>query len=66
VVVLNVVIGMATPPVGILLFIASAISGEPVTRVIKEALPLVAICLGVLALIALIPQLTLFIPRSVF
>ncbi|WP_420566792.1 TRAP transporter large permease [Thalassovita sp.] len=66
VVVLNVVIGMATPPVGILLFIASAISGEPVTRVIREALPLVAICLGVLALIALIPQLTLFIPRSVF
>lgn len=66
VVVLNVVIGMATPPVGILLFIASAISGEPVTRVIKEALPLVAICLAVLALIALIPQLTLFIPHMVF
>lgn len=66
VVVLNVVIGMATPPVGILLFIASAISGEPLTRVIREALPLVGICLGVLALIALIPQLTLFIPRALF
>lgn len=66
VVVLNVVIGMATPPVGILLFIASAISGEPVTRVIREALPLVGICLGVLALIALVPQLTLFIPQSFF
>ena len=66
VVVLNVVIGMATPPVGILLFIASAISGEPVTRVIREALPLVGICLGVLALIALVPQLTLFIPRFLF
>lgn len=66
VVVLNVVIGMATPPVGILLFIASAISGEPVTRVIREALPLVGICLGVLAPIALVPQLTLFIPRFLF
>ena len=66
VVVLNVVIGMATPPVGILLFIASAISGEPVTRVIREALPLVGICLAILALIALIPQLTLFIPRALF
>ncbi|MBA83509.1 TRAP transporter large permease [Thalassobius sp. S69A] len=66
VVVLNVVIGMATPPVGILLFIASAISGEPVTRVIREALPLVGICLGILALIALFPQLTLFIPRALF
>ncbi|WP_407493012.1 TRAP transporter large permease [Pseudooceanicola sp. MF1-13] len=66
VVVLNVVVGMATPPVGILLFIASAISGEPVTRVIREALPLIGICLIVLALIALIPQLTLFIPRALF
>ncbi|PWE29870.1 C4-dicarboxylate ABC transporter permease [Maritimibacter sp. 55A14] len=66
VVVLNVVIGMATPPVGILLFIASAISGEPVTRVIREALPLVGICLLVLALIALVPQATLFIPRHLF
>jgi len=63
VVVLNVVIGMATPPVGILLFIASAISGEPVTRVIREALPLVAICLGILALVALIPALSLALPQ---
>lgn len=66
VVVLNVVIGMATPPVGILLFITSAISGQPVTRVIREALPLVGICLVILALIALIPQLTLFLPRTLF
>ncbi|MGO4854035.1 TRAP transporter large permease [Phaeovulum sp. W22_SRMD_FR3] len=63
VVVLNVVIGMATPPVGILLFITSAISGVPVLKVIREALPLIGICLLVLALIALIPQLSLFIPR---
>lgn len=66
VVVLNVVIGMATPPVGILLFIASAISGEPVTRVIREALPLIGICLLILALIALVPSLTLLLPRALF
>lgn len=63
VVVLNVVIGMATPPVGILLFITSAISGEPVTRVIREALPLISICLIVLALIALVPAVSLFLPK---
>ncbi|RJE89130.1 TRAP transporter large permease [Paracoccus onubensis] len=63
VVVLNVVIGMATPPVGILLFIASAISGEPVTRVIREALPLIAICIAILALVALVPALSLFVPK---
>jgi C4-dicarboxylate transporter, DctM subunit len=66
VVVLNVVIGMTTPPVGILLFIASSISGEPVTRVIREALPLIAICIGILALIALIPALSLFLPQMLF
>lgn len=66
VVVLNVVIGMATPPVGILLFIASAISGEPVTRVIREAMPLIAICIAILALVALVPAMSLFVPEMLF
>jgi tripartite ATP-independent transporter DctM subunit len=61
-VVLNVVIGMATPPVGILLFIASAISGEPVGKVIREAMPMVGVCLLVLTVIALVPQVSLFFP----
>jgi C4-dicarboxylate transporter DctM subunit len=65
-VVLNVVIGMATPPVGILLFIASAISGEPVTRVIREAMPMVGICMLILAMVALIPAVSLFLPKMVF
>ena len=63
-VVLNVVIGMATPPVGIQLFIVSAASGEPLTRVIREALPLIGICLVVLAFVALIPSVTLFLPNA--
>lgn len=62
--VLNVVIGLATPPVGILLFIVSATSGEPLIKVIKQALPLIGICLLVLALVALIPAFTLFLPRA--
>ena len=63
-VVLNVVIGMATPPIGILLFIVCAASGEPLTRVTREALPLIGICLLVLALVALVPQITLFLPHA--
>lgn len=54
-VVFNVAVGMVTPPVGILLFIVSAASGEPITRVIREAIPLIAICILVLAIIALVP-----------
>lgn len=62
--VLNVVIGMATPPVGILLFIVSATSGEPLIKVIRQALPLIGICLVVLAAVALIPAFTLFLPQA--
>jgi tripartite ATP-independent transporter DctM subunit len=63
-VVLNVVIGMATPPVGICLFIVCATSGQPLTKVSREALPLIAICFAVLALVALVPQTSLFVPRA--
>jgi C4-dicarboxylate transporter DctM subunit len=62
-VVLNVVIGLATPPVGILLFIVSGVSGEPLTRVIREAIPMILIAILVLALVALVPQVALFLPN---
>jgi C4-dicarboxylate transporter, DctM subunit len=63
-VVLNVVIGMATPPVGILLFIVCATSGQPLTAVAKEALPLIGICLFVLFLVAAIPMISLALPHA--
>jgi C4-dicarboxylate transporter DctM subunit len=62
--VLNVVIGMGTPPVGICLFIVCSISGRSLTEVSKEALPLIGVCLVVLAMVALIPPVTLFLPRA--
>ena len=63
-VVLNVVIGMATPPVGICLFIVCAISGKSLIEVSKEALPLLGIALIVLALVALVPPVSLFLPHA--
>jgi len=63
-VILNVVIGMATPPVGICLFIVSAISGQPLMKVAREALPLLGICILVLALVALVPAVSLFLPNA--
>jgi tripartite ATP-independent transporter DctM subunit len=63
-VVLNVVIGMATPPVGILLFIVCAASGQPLSKVTREALPMIAICILVLALVAAVPAVSLFLPRA--
>jgi C4-dicarboxylate transporter, DctM subunit len=63
-VVLNVVIGMATPPVGVLLFIVCAASGERLTAVSKEALPLIGICIIVLFLVAAFPAVSLFLPHA--
>jgi C4-dicarboxylate transporter, DctM subunit len=63
-VVLNVVIGMGTPPVGICLFIVCAISGKSLVEVSKEAMPLLGICIFVLVLVALFPPLTLWLPRA--
>jgi TRAP-type C4-dicarboxylate transport system permease large subunit len=61
-VVLNLMIGMITPPVGLCLFIVSAIAREPIEGVSRAALPMIAICVAVLVLVAFVPELTLFLP----
>ena len=61
-VVLNLMIGMITPPVGLVLFIVSAIARSPLESVSRASLPLIGICLVVLALVATVPQLSLFLP----
>ena len=63
VVVLNMMIGLSTPPMGMLLFIVSGISGTPLGKVIKEALPMVLVMIVVLLLITYVPDIVLFIPR---
>jgi tripartite ATP-independent transporter DctM subunit len=62
-IVLNMMIGLSTPPMGMLLFIVSGISGTSLNRVIREALPMVLVLLSVLLLITYIPQIVLFIPN---
>jgi tripartite ATP-independent transporter DctM subunit len=60
---LNVVIGMVTPPVGVCLFVVCAISGESLGAVSREVMPMFLICIGLLALIALVPAVTLWLPH---
>ncbi len=61
--VFNLVIGMMTPPVGVLLFVMSGITGLPIARMIKEVLPFVLLQYGVLVLCILFPALPLWLPR---
>jgi C4-dicarboxylate transporter DctM subunit len=65
VVTLNLMIGCLTPPVGLNLFLASAISGVPVMQVARAATPFIIVLLIVLALITYIPQLVLWLPQLI-
>ena len=59
---LNVVIGMVTPPVGVCLFVVCAIAGKSVLEVSWEVLPMFFICILLLALVATVPAITLWLP----
>lgn len=60
--VLNLVIGLTTPPLGICLFVASSIGKTPIGQVSRASLPFLAVNLGILALVTLVPELCLWLP----
>lgn len=65
VIVLNLCIGICTPPVGTLLFVGSGVAKVSVSEVIKPLLPFLAIMVFVLMLISFIPEISMFLP-SIF
>lgn len=64
VIVLNLCIGVCTPPVGTLLFVGSGVAKVPVTRVIKPLLPLLGAMTAILLLITYFPEISLWLPRA--
>lgn len=61
--VVNMEIGLITPPVGLNLFVSSAVTGMPITSTIKAALPWLMILLVFLILITYIPVISLGLPQ---
>jgi C4-dicarboxylate transporter DctM subunit len=61
--VVNMEIGMLTPPVGLNLFVAAGITGESIGWVIRAALPWLLLLLVFLVFITYIPQISLFLPE---
>ncbi len=59
----NVNIGNATPPMGMTLMVASQIGEVPYERAMKEVVPFLAAQIVALLLISYLPELTLWIPR---
>lgn len=64
VMVVNLAIGMVTPPLGLNLFVAARLRKRPVDYVINKYLwSLIAIAIGILMLITYVPSLILFLPK---
>lgn len=61
--VLNLCVGLCTPPVGSVLFIGCSVAGVRIENVIKPLVPMFIAMLVVLFLVAFIPDISLLIPR---
>ena len=58
----NLTVGLATPPMGLVLFVASSVSGERVETIAKAILPFLAVEIIVIFLITYFPSLSMTIP----
>ncbi len=57
-------IGLITPPVGVLIYLAAAQARAPATEVIRELLPFIAVLSAVFAAVLTLPAVTLALPRA--
>ncbi|MBF7997200.1 TRAP transporter large permease [Rahnella laticis] len=59
----NLGIGLITPPVGSVLFVASAVSKQSIEKVVKAMLPFYCVLFMVLMVVTYIPSISLFLPK---
>ena len=64
--VVNMEIGMVTPPVGLNLFVTAGVTGMNLVQVTKAALPWLSVLLVFLVIITYVPQISLFLPNLMF
>ena len=62
--VVNMEIGMITPPVGLNLFVTSGVAGMPMMAVVRAALPFLAVLFVFLILITYIPAISIWLPTT--
>jgi TRAP-type C4-dicarboxylate transport system permease large subunit len=59
----NLTVGLATPPMGLVLFVASSVSGERVEAIARAIIPFLLVEIVVIFLITYIPAISMTIPR---
>jgi C4-dicarboxylate transporter DctM subunit len=62
--VVNMEIGMITPPVGLNLFVTSGVAGMPVFDVVRAALPWLGILFVFLVLVTYVPWISTVLPTA--
>jgi C4-dicarboxylate transporter DctM subunit len=65
IVVVNIELGLIHPPVGLNLYVGSAVSGLPPWEVFKAALPWMTVTFAVLLLVTYVPAISLFLPSLI-
>lgn len=63
VVVVNIMLGLITPPYGLLLFIMTKISGEPLRAIVRDTMPFLFAMLAALVVMTFVPGVVLWLPR---
>jgi tripartite ATP-independent transporter DctM subunit len=62
--VVNIMIGLVTPPYGLLIFIMQSITRAPLRAIIRDLVPFIGALIAALAVITLFPDLVLWLPRQ--
>lgn len=65
VMVLNLVIGLITPPLGVCLFVSCGIAKITLEQIVRAILPFLIAAIAVLFIVTYIPELSLWIPRMI-
>jgi C4-dicarboxylate transporter, DctM subunit len=63
IVTVNIMIGLITPPYGLLLFVVASISGTSLRQIVVATLPFLAVLIAALAFLTLVPDAVLWLPR---
>lgn len=62
---INLTIGTSTPPFGVNYFVASGMTGIPIERIVKKALPLLLVWIAFLMVFTYMPSITTFLPNLI-
>jgi len=64
VIVVNMMLGLITPPLGVMLFVINGLTRIPLSAIVRELWPFLAILIAALFAMALIPEIVLWMPRQ--